>query len=330
MLADIASKGGNLLLNVGPTAEGLFPAASVERLQAMGAWLQVNGEAIYGTSASPFPSLPWGRATEKALPGGGTRLYLHVFDWPKDGRLVVDGLFNETKTAVLLTAGGPRTLAASREGTAVVVQVPAEAPDPIDSVVVLDVAGRPDVGLPPSITAPAPIFIDNLAVTVTSPRDNIQLRYTTDGSDPGPGATIATGPFRIEKTITVTARAFREGKAVSPAARATFSKVTAQPAAKVEPSAAGVRYEYFEGEFDRTTDFDRQKGTKTGTVNGFDLSPRTRDVRFGFRYTGHLVVPKDGVYQFVVASDDGSRLLIDGAVVVDNDGLHSLDRKSVV
>ncbi len=83
-LVDIASKGGNYLLNVGPTAEGQIPAPSVDRLKAIGRWLKVNGEAIYGTSASPFKSLAWGRCTTKA-----GKLYLHVFDWPADGRLTI-------------------------------------------------------------------------------------------------------------------------------------------------------------------------------------------------------------------------------------------------
>ena len=79
-LADIASKGGNFLLNVGPTAEGLFPPESVERLHEMGRWMKVNEESIYGTSASPFEKLDWGRSTQRTI-YGGTRLYLHVFDW---------------------------------------------------------------------------------------------------------------------------------------------------------------------------------------------------------------------------------------------------------
>src|SRR5688500_5134965 len=87
-LVDIASKGGNFLLNVGPTAEGRIPEPSVERLRAMGRWLKANGEAIYGTQASPFPEkLPWGRVTTKR-----GRLYLHVFDWPRDGRLALPAI----------------------------------------------------------------------------------------------------------------------------------------------------------------------------------------------------------------------------------------------
>ncbi len=83
-LVDIAHKGGNFLLNVGPTAEGEIPAASVERLREVGEWVAKNGEAIYGTTASPVPYLSWGRATRK-----GNVLYLHVFDWPADGQLRV-------------------------------------------------------------------------------------------------------------------------------------------------------------------------------------------------------------------------------------------------
>ena len=102
MLVDIASKGGNLLLNVGPTATGEFPKASVERLKEMGHWMQQNGESIYGTSASPFYKLPWGCCTTKKE-GGVTKLYLHVFDWPKDGLLSVPGLEANVRDVYLLS-----------------------------------------------------------------------------------------------------------------------------------------------------------------------------------------------------------------------------------
>ncbi len=92
-LIDIASKGGNYLLNVGPTSEGVIPAPEVERLMAIGRWMKVNGEAIYGTTASTFPAVAgvnapimqgkamtdfgqW-RATMK--PG---KIYLHLVKWP--------------------------------------------------------------------------------------------------------------------------------------------------------------------------------------------------------------------------------------------------------
>ena len=83
-LIDIASKGGNYLLNIGPKGDGIVPAESVTAMQAIGAWMKMNGESIYGTSASQLGSFPWGRSTTK-----GTTAYLHVFTWPADGKLVV-------------------------------------------------------------------------------------------------------------------------------------------------------------------------------------------------------------------------------------------------
>ena len=133
-LVDIASKGGNFLLNVGPTGEGVIPPPSVERLRAVGDWMQVNGEAIRGTTASPFKPFDWGRCTQK-VSRDGTTLYLHVFDWPKDGKLLVPGLTNQIESADLLAGGqrGPLPSAATAEGT--VISVPAEAPDKISSTI---------------------------------------------------------------------------------------------------------------------------------------------------------------------------------------------------
>lgn len=141
-LADIASKGGNFLLNVGPTSEGLIPQPSVERLEAMGQWMKVNGESIYGTSASPFAKLAWGRCTQKSLDGGKTRLYLHVFDWPKDGKLAVPGLQTKIAAAYLLADAGKANLATAKQGNDTVVTLPGKCPDPIDSVVVVDIEGK--------------------------------------------------------------------------------------------------------------------------------------------------------------------------------------------
>jgi alpha-L-fucosidase len=145
-LADIASKGGNFLLNVGPTAEGLIPEPSVDRLAAMGEWMKTNNESIYGTSASPFKKLDWGRATQKWLGGDKTRLYLHVFQWPADGNLKAPGLKNKVVKAYLLADKEQKPLQIGPDGAALSIQVGDKAPDPIDSVVVLEIEGRPEAG----------------------------------------------------------------------------------------------------------------------------------------------------------------------------------------
>ena len=139
-LIDCASKGGNYLLNVGPTSEGLIPAPSVERLAAIGRWMKVNHEAIYGTEASPFTRLTWGRCTKQISRGGAT-LYLHVFNWPADGRLVVPGLKNSAQKAWLLADSKKKSLATTRSGSDLVISVPPSAPDAVSSTVVLKVKG---------------------------------------------------------------------------------------------------------------------------------------------------------------------------------------------
>lgn len=141
-LVDIASKGGNYLLNVGPTSEGLIPEPSVERLKEIGKWMKVNGEAIYATTASPFKKLTWGRCTKKVL-GDQTTLYLHVFDWPSDGSLLVPGLKNDVISASLLASGNKLTAKKTADG--VVISVPQTAPDEISSTIVLKINGAPDV-----------------------------------------------------------------------------------------------------------------------------------------------------------------------------------------
>ena len=132
-LIDIASKGGNYLLNVGPTAEGIIPQESVSRLREMGTWMKANGEAIYGTTASPFATqLPFGRATSKP-----NRVYLHVFDWPADASLEVPAFGQTVKKAYLL-ASPKQQLAVTQTSEGVSLKLPAHAPDPIATVIVLE------------------------------------------------------------------------------------------------------------------------------------------------------------------------------------------------
>ncbi|HBY62749.1 MAG TPA: alpha-L-fucosidase [Solibacterales bacterium] len=138
MLIEVVSKGGNLLLNVGPTPDGRIQDEFVTRLKAMGQWLNVNGDAIYATTASPFTRLPFfGRATVK-----GNRLFLHVFEWPSGGTLRVPGLKNLVSGATLV-ADRSKKLSVSREGDDVIVALPATPPDEVAAVVELLLDGPP-------------------------------------------------------------------------------------------------------------------------------------------------------------------------------------------
>lgn len=89
-LADIVSKGGNFLINIGPKPDGSFPKESVALLKEVGEWMEVNGESIYGTVRNTFEQgVPYGRVTRKITSNGRITLYLHVFDWPEDGKLAI-------------------------------------------------------------------------------------------------------------------------------------------------------------------------------------------------------------------------------------------------
>jgi len=138
-LVDIASKGGNFLLNVGPKADGTIPQESVERLKEIGKWMNINGESIYGTGPSVFKNLSWGRCTTKK-----EKLYLHVFDWPADSKLIVPGLENKFTKAYLLE-DKPESLSVSKDENNVIINVPSQAPDEVDTVVVLEIVGEPQV-----------------------------------------------------------------------------------------------------------------------------------------------------------------------------------------
>jgi alpha-L-fucosidase len=145
-LVRIASRGGNYLLNVGPTAEGEIPQPSVERLRAVGQWLRANNESITGASPSPFPyNQDWGLITTK--PG---KMYLHVFEWP--GRqLTVYGIRNKVQKAYLLAEAARTPLALKQESKADLdfysasIGLPPAAPDPNDAVIVFEIGGQPDV-----------------------------------------------------------------------------------------------------------------------------------------------------------------------------------------
>ena len=320
-LVDIASKNGNYLLNVGPRADGTFPAESIERLEQIGAWMDVNGESIYGTTASPFSHLTWGRCTTK-IDGDDATLFLHVFDWPADGVLIVPGLGNDAKHAALLADRGS-ALSIERVESDVRITVPKEAPDEICSVIALHVAGRPIVYEAPRIEAAADQFVRPLRVTVETGSDALHACYTLDGSDPTDDSPEYDEPITVSDTTTVSVRSYHEGRAVSSVTRRTFTKAKPTAAKNIANTQPGLVCDKYQGDWNELPDFDALAPTESIVAENIGLHAERGAEYFGRRLTGYLNVPSNDVYRFALTDDDGARLLIDGAVVVDNDGLHS-------
>lgn len=114
--------------------------------------MAVNGESIYGTSANPFTNLTWGTCTKKPGKHGDTNLYLHVFDWPADGKLLVPGLANQVLSASLLAGATEVPCETTPDGK--VLTLPASAPDPISSTIKLVIKGHPEVVVAPPLPKP--------------------------------------------------------------------------------------------------------------------------------------------------------------------------------
>lgn len=140
LLAKAASRGGNILMNMGPRPDGTVDPADVKIFQSIGAWWKINGESIRGTTRTPLPRQTWtGESTLK-----GSTLYLHVFEWPKNGELLVSGLKTDAKRARLLASTG-QGIGVKRlnEFDLILTGLPASAPDSDDSVIALECEAPP-------------------------------------------------------------------------------------------------------------------------------------------------------------------------------------------
>lgn len=141
------SLNGNMMLNIGPRANGDVPYEIENRLLDMGQWLAINGEAIYGCQAFDLvkDQHDWGRITSKVLPDGRTRLYLHLYNWPLNHQLPVTGIKETPNRAYMLADKQEADLAFEHKQVFTWIKLPGLQPDPYVSVVVLEYDGYPEI-----------------------------------------------------------------------------------------------------------------------------------------------------------------------------------------
>jgi len=152
-------------------------------------------------------------------------------------------------------------------------------------------------------------------VTMTTLTSNASIHYTTDGTIPTEKSAIYSQPFELTDYTIVKAKAFEKGKQPS-----DVSQIEVEA---FDPKVNGLNYEYFEGEWSKIPDFDKLSPLKKGKSTGFDIAAiKAREDHFGIKFQSTISIPSSGNYTFYLLSDDGSKLYIDGKLIIDNDGPH--------
>jgi len=327
-LIDIASKGGNYLLNVGPTQMGVIPEASIERLKEMGQWMKTNGDAIYGTSASPFKKLDWGRCTLKK--GNKTNLvYLHIFNLPVDGKLLVPGLASKIDKAYALIDVNKK-LEFQVEGNNVILDVSKIEKDKFATVVALETKEEVVVYNGPDIEADYSIFMDTVTFKITTDIPNSVIRYTTDGTIPTHESEVAGGLNKVsaQASFVLKALCFVDEKAISGIVEKSFIREEPISAMEIKHTKPGMDYNYFEGNWSLLPNFSTLKPVKMGIADVINLTMKNRPDNYGVVFTGYIQIAEAGVYKFALTSDDGSKLTLSGRTIL-NDGLHGMETKNL-
>jgi alpha-L-fucosidase len=326
-LVDIASKGGNFLLNIGPKADGTFPQESIDRLKAIGNWMKVNGESIYGTAASPFEHTAWGKVTQKQA-GSITKLYLHVFNWQSNnGTIKLNGIENRPIKAYRLA--DKKAIPVSSQNNTITVQLAGKAPDSVNTVIVVEIPGKAIVYKAPVITAWSTIFTDSREVDITVPgeKGKMIIRYTLNGSDPVSTSPLYDSKITLSQSAVLKARCFVGNKVVSEITEMKFEKVMPAAGMNILKATPGLQVNYYEGDWDKMPLFSSLDVKETLVTSVVSNTAKKGKERYGLVLQGFITIPQAEVYIFYLSSDDGSKLFLDDQLLIDNDGLHGMVEK---
>jgi|GEM_PF-1311032 len=188
--------------------------------------------------------------------------------------------------------------------------------------------GTPTQQAPDISPSPFTTYLNPVDVLITHPDSAVVLRYTTDGTLPVSTSTPYSAPIPLTAGATIRATAFKSGFTDSVAATATYTVVQLRTPENPSDVVPGLRYTYYEGDWNALPNFNALVPVASGAIANFDITPRLRNDYFGFRFTGFIEASQDGLYTFSLGSDDGSRLFIGSTLVVDNDGVHTLQTAS--
>jgi hypothetical protein len=178
--------------------------------------------------------------------------------------------------------------------------------------------------VPPRFVADQTLFAGPSFAVELAAREGATIRYTLDGSEPGPGSAVYDKPAVIRGETTVKARAFWPDGTSSFIESRTFKPAAPLPALSKVPAKKGLAYECFEGLFEKLPDFSKLSPSRSGDAARPDPAVAKLKEKFALRFKGFIRVPRTGVYVFYLRSDDGSKLSVAGKEIIVNDGVHGL------
>lgn len=175
----------------------------------------------------------------------------------------------------------------------------------------------------PYTTKDLDLFENEIEVPLASATKDAKIYYTMDGKEPTEQSELYTNPLKINKSLTIRAKAFKEGYQASNTFTIKATKAELKKAVRAQGSALGVKYNYYEGNFSWVADVLKAKVLKSGVMSQPSIKDAAQEDHFAYVFEGFILAPEDGVYEFMTKSDDGSVLHIGGDLVVNNDGSHA-------
>ena len=175
---------------------------------------------------------------------------------------------------------------------------------------------------PPYIKTGDLLFLKSTKVELACDTENSTIRFTLDGSTPNENSVVYTNPFEIEKSTVLKMKAFAPDMQPGIVYSCQFVKAKLKEVVNPEKVKPGIHYDYFEKFFVTTEDLDLVEPVSSGITENFNINEKKSENYFGFRFTGYISVPKDGIYTFYLKSNDGSRLFVDGNELIENDANH--------